>query len=395
MTVVDGGASGAGLISRVKNILIKPRPEWEAIEGEPTTIRDIYLRYACILAAIPSVCQLIASQVFGRGLPGIITYKPSLVASLGSAILTYILALVGVFIVALIIDALAPSFGAVKNRTQAFKVAAYSSTAAWVGGIFLLLPPLSILAVLAALYGVYLLYLGLPKLMKAPDDKAIAYTGVSILAAIVVYWIAAVIVGSIVAATIGFGGLGAADRIAAGSGGVVSIGGRQVDVGKLQDTAREMERTARQMQSGETSSIPVDRLQGMLPAALGAMTRTSMSTDTAGALGSGAHARYENGESSIELTIADSAMGGALANLGGAFGVSHTETTVSGYEKVGVVNGRMTQEKYDKSNRSGQYSIVVGKRFMVQATGSQVEMSDLKGAVNALNVGRLEALAKG
>ena len=309
MTVVDGGASSAGLISRVKNILIKPRTEWDVIEAEPTTVKDIYVRYACILAAIPSICQLIASQVFGRGLPGIITYKPSLVASLSSAILSYVLALVGVFIVAVIIDALAPSFGAVKNQTQAFKVAAYSSTAAWVGGIFLLLPPLAILAVLAAFYGVYLLYLGLPKLMRAPDDKSIAYTVVSILVAIVVYWIAAAIVGSIVLATVGFAGLAGADRVAEGSGGVVTIGGRQVDVGRLQDTAREMERTAKQMQSGETTSIPADQIQALLPASLAGMTRTSLSTDTAGALGSGAHARYEKGESSIDLSIADSAMG--------------------------------------------------------------------------------------
>jgi hypothetical protein len=66
-------------------------------------------------------------------------------------------------------------------------VVAYASTAAWVGGIFGLIPALGIIGVLAGLYSLYLLYLGLPVLMKSPPDKALPYTAVVILAAIVLF----------------------------------------------------------------------------------------------------------------------------------------------------------------------------------------------------------------
>jgi len=89
-----------------------------------------------------------------------------------------------VFVLALIIDALAPTFGGQKNPIQALKVAAYSATAAWVAGIFGLIPALGFLGLLG-LYSLYLLFLGLPILMKAPEDKAMGYTLVVIVAAIV------------------------------------------------------------------------------------------------------------------------------------------------------------------------------------------------------------------
>jgi hypothetical protein len=107
-----------------------------------------------------------------------------------------------VYVLALIIDALAPNFGGVSNQVQALKVAAYSSTASWVAGIFGLIPPLSWLGVLG-LYSLYLLYLGLPILMKSPPDKAAGYTGVVIIAAIVLFLVIGLVAGTFMAGTFG------------------------------------------------------------------------------------------------------------------------------------------------------------------------------------------------
>jgi hypothetical protein len=82
---------------------------------------------------------------------------------------------VGVYALSLIIDYLAPTFGGTKSPIQALKVATYSSTAAWVSGIFAIMPGLRMLSLLG-LYSIYLLYLGLPVLMKATKDRAVAYT---------------------------------------------------------------------------------------------------------------------------------------------------------------------------------------------------------------------------
>jgi hypothetical protein len=113
-------------------------------------------------------------------------------------VVTYLLTLGGVFVLALIIDALAPSFGGTQNQVQALKVSAYSSTASWVAGIFGLVPALGILGILG-LYSLYLLYLGLPVLMKAPAEKAMGYTVVVIIAAIVLFLVVGLVAGSFMA----------------------------------------------------------------------------------------------------------------------------------------------------------------------------------------------------
>src|SRR5207344_2314618 len=101
------------------------------------------------------------------------------------AVFTFVTAIVACFVISLIINALAPSFGGQKDSAQALKVAVYSYTPAWVAGALQILPLLGILGLLAGLYGLYLLYLGLPRLMKCPADKALGYTAVVVICAIV------------------------------------------------------------------------------------------------------------------------------------------------------------------------------------------------------------------
>jgi hypothetical protein len=160
------------MVGRVKGILMQPKSEWQVIDGEPATVGSIYMGYILLLAAIPAIC----------GAVWMARYAPGIAAEY--AVVRYVSGLISPFVLALIIDALAPSFGGHKNQIQALKVAAYASTAVWVSGIFLLIPGLGMLSILG-LYSLYLLYLGLPVLMKAPADRALGYTVVTIVAAFV------------------------------------------------------------------------------------------------------------------------------------------------------------------------------------------------------------------
>jgi hypothetical protein len=179
------------LVERVKRILLSPRTEWEVIDTEPTTTSDLYTKYVAPLAAIGPIAQLIGYSVFGMTVFGT-TYRVPIGSGITTAIITYVLTLASTYILALIIDALAPTFNGQRSQIQALKVAAYSSTAAWVAGIFALIPGLRILGILG-LYSVYLLYLGLPVLMKSPRDRALAYTAVVLIAAIVLFIIISVV----------------------------------------------------------------------------------------------------------------------------------------------------------------------------------------------------------
>jgi hypothetical protein len=190
------------LVDRVRNILLTPRTEWTAIEGEAATVASIYTGYVVPLAAIPAIAGFIGLSVVGISFMGTRLQAP-MGTGLTWAVVQYIASLAGVYVLALVIDALAPNFGGQKNQMQALKVAAYSGTASWVAGIFRIIPSLSILGILG-LYSLYLLFLGLPALMKAPADKAMGYTVVVVIAAVVIF----VVVGTIASRAVGMGGWG-------------------------------------------------------------------------------------------------------------------------------------------------------------------------------------------
>jgi hypothetical protein len=176
------------LSERVKGILFNPKQEWQTISGEATTISELYTTYIVILAAIGPIASIIGMSIVGISLPFVGSFRVSIFSSIGSAVVHYVLNLVGVYALALVIDALAPTFSGEKNMNQAFKVAAYSSTPGWVVGVVALIPTLSPLGILG-LYGLFLLYLGLPILMKSPREKSTGYTVAVIIAAIVIFMV--------------------------------------------------------------------------------------------------------------------------------------------------------------------------------------------------------------
>jgi hypothetical protein len=182
------------LMDRVKKILLQPKQEWPVIEAEQATVGGLYTGYIIPLAAIGPIASLIGWSVFGMRIPFVGSMRIPIGFGIRNSVIVYVLGLIGVFVLALIIDALAPTFGGQKNQIQALKVSAYSYTAAWVGGIFSLIPALAILGLLVSLYSLYLLYLGLPVLMKAPQEKAVGYTVVVIIVAIVLYFVIGIIV---------------------------------------------------------------------------------------------------------------------------------------------------------------------------------------------------------
>ena len=186
------------LVDRAKRILLSPRTEWEVIDNEPTTPAQLFTGYAMPLAAIGPIAQIIGYSVFGISVPFAGHYRVPIGSAITSALVTYVLALVGTYLLGLIIDALAPTFNGQRSQIQALKVAVYSSTASWVAGIFALIPGLRLLAILG-LYSLYLLYLGLPVLMKSPRDKAVAYTAVVILAAIILFTVTGMLAGRFLA----------------------------------------------------------------------------------------------------------------------------------------------------------------------------------------------------
>ena len=181
------------IIERVKSILLSPKQALEDVQGEDMTISGTMKEYVMILAAIPAIAQFIGSAIIGLPLVGRQNFGRTLIF----AALSFGLSLAAVFIVSKVINALAPNFNSVQNNLNAFKLSVYSFTPVFVAGAFNLIPSLSILALLGSLYGIYILYIGLPILMKAPEDKVLVYTVVTLIVCLVVMLIVSFIAGAI------------------------------------------------------------------------------------------------------------------------------------------------------------------------------------------------------
>jgi hypothetical protein len=172
------------LQTRVVNILSRPKQEWPVIAAESTDVAGLYREYIGPLALIPAIASFIGLTVVGMTVPFFGTYRIGVMSGLTNAIVSFVLALVGVYVAALVLEQLAPKFESRGNTIQALKLVAYASTPVWLAGVLNLVPTLAPLAILAALYAIYLFYLGLPVLMNTPPNKVLPYM---IIAALLIF----------------------------------------------------------------------------------------------------------------------------------------------------------------------------------------------------------------
>lgn len=390
----------ARLIARLRAILLNPRATWPEIAAEPSSIGSLYTGWVLWLAAIAPLATFIGLGVFGMSAPFIGTMRFGFGALFGQMLSSYLLTLLLVFVMALITAALAPSFGARNDRVQALKAIAYAWTPVWIVGVLHLIPLLGVLTALLTLaalgYSVWLLWLGLQSTLDVPHERAVAYTAVIIAIAIVL----GLVIGW---SSMMLSGVGALTR---GSESFsFQSNGKSVDLSAFAQAAKQMQATGAAMQgkplSGAEAAPDVaplkplapDQISALLPASLPSLARGAVDS-TRGGIGtlliSSAKADYGSGAQRIKLGITDMATNRGMLALTGM--VQQDQETATGYHKVFQQDGRTVQEQWDSSNRRGEYSLIVGNRFLVEATGEGPDMDALKQAVNAVDLTALDKL---
>ena len=390
-------------IERAKAILLKPDETWPVIDAEPASVASLYKDWIIILAAIPAVCSFVRTSLFGYW---------SIVWGLEHLVTHYLLSLVGVFLLALLVDALATSFGGARNQVAALKLVAYSLTAAWVAGLLLLVPSflLMLLVILAVIYGVYLFWLGLPVLMKCPKDKATVYT--------VVVMVVAIVIGVVVSGvyTMLFGPSFGRDAVAISTpGGQVVVDTVAIDaMSKRMADASARAEAARK--SGDPASagaalgdmmgaltgaggtpIPVADLKALLPDALGNLKRESFETSGGSAMGissSVAKATYVADDHRVELVISDMGGLGGLASVAAWANMTVDKETPDGIEKIYKDNGRTIHEQSRKDGSHSEYTVILKNGVIVAITGDKVDGDTLKSMAGAVHLDALESMKR-
>jgi hypothetical protein len=411
------------LIERVQSILLRPKPTWPVIAAESTDVAQIYSRYVVILAAIPALCGFIGWTLVGAGAFGVSVRLP-IVTALVQMIVGYLLSLAAVYVLALIVNALAPTFGGSKDRVAALKVVAYGSTAGFVGGVFNLLPALWFVALLAAIYSIYLIYTGLPVLMRSAPEKAGAYTAVVIVCG----FVAMIVIGAVSSLVVSReAGLTTASI---GARGLPGAGGGEVQIktpdgatvtlnpSGMADMAKRMEEASKRMESaqksgdsaaagkamgdilgavtgaGNTTPIAAADLKAMLPEAIGDMKRSAIEAqggEAMGIAGSSAKASYANGERHAELSITDTGGLAGLATMAGWANMTMDKETDGKVEKVYKEGGRTIHEEYRKDGSRGEIAVILANGVIVAAEGTHVDLGTLKGMVQGVDLARIEA----
>ena len=406
------------LSERVKMMCTSPKTEWPVVEKEQTTLQELYMGYILLLAAIGPVAGFLKMSVFGIHVPLMGTYRPALGAGIGGMVLGYVMTLAGVYLMALIVNMLAPSFGGKKDDMQALKTVAYAYAAAWVAGIGQLVPWVGWLIVLAgSVYSVYLLYLGLPVTMKCPPEKAAGYTAVSIIVAIILSFVISAVVGGITGGAGMMGGRSSSQMNLQGKGGF----DKDSPGGKLDDWTKKMEAASKDMEkaqksgdsaaqseamgkmmasamgsNGKIETLAPERIKTFLPDTLAGRQRSDLSAERSGAAGlqiSTARASYTDSDgNTLDAEITDMGLAKGVIALASWAGVEKENVTENGFEKTYKKGKEMVHEQWDTRTGTGEYSIIIANRFSVKISGKAADIDTLKKVANSMNLAGLAAL---
>ena len=410
----------AKVTARAKAILVNPKAEWPAIAAEPASVGSLYAGYIAVLAALPGIAGFINGSLIGFSMSGI-TVRTPVGAGIGRMLSTYFLSLLVVYVLALGVNALAPTFGAQKDNVQALKTIAYAWTASWLASVAIIVPWLGGIIVLAgAIYAIYLLYVGLPHTMKCPPEMAGRYTAVTVIIASVLTWLT----GLLVAGMIGTADLSGAARNSAritGIDGNSVTFNRDTAMGKLAAMGPRAEQASKDMEAarksgdsnaqqaalgrmmgavadndGSVEALSTEILKAFLPDRLGNLTRSNLSASRNTAFGmqaSQASADYrDDAGTQITLEVADPGTARGFVAMAAAFAPEQEHATEYGYDKTYTSEGRLVHEEWDTRSKRGEYSVVIGQRYTVKAEGQAEHIEQLKKAVGTVDLDKLEAM---
>ncbi len=177
---VFSAVKSGNIFKRAINIMFKPRQEWEAVALEKPRIPMLILGYALIFSIIPLVALMINNSFFGSIRFGFHFSFAGTIYGLFHGLLFMLAAMAAIIVSAVIINALAPAFKTEKNLGRSMQLTAYSFTPMFFAAVFYIIPFMSFAVSLVGLYGIFLVLMGQPIVMKSPKNTQIGYFFTSI-----------------------------------------------------------------------------------------------------------------------------------------------------------------------------------------------------------------------
>ncbi|BDM65055.1 YIP1 family protein [Shewanella sp. NFH-SH190041] len=193
------------ILSHLKGLYTHPKQEWHTIEQNHETAHNS-LTHILLIALIPAICSYIANTQIGwnPGAGDLLYLTPASALYMSAGM--YFGLIAGVFALAYLVYWMAKTFDASPSYTQAFELASYTATPLFMVGFSALYPELwfmMLVGLAGVSYSVYLLYTGVPILMKIPEEKGFIYASSVVTAGLVL--LVALMTGSVILWSNGFG----------------------------------------------------------------------------------------------------------------------------------------------------------------------------------------------
>lgn len=367
------------LIARVKDLLISPNTEWDVIDSEDVTPRRLVLGFVAPMLAIPTLATIIGLSVIG-----IQGSRVPLLPVAVSTVVFYLLAVTGIVLFAAAISFLAPRFGGQASFRQALKVSAYSITAATLAGVAVAIPALGIFAVMGAVYSLYLLFLGAPKVMHASAASSVNFSIVTTMTAVVFALVAGLAAMAVMLAA----GV-PPERLTS----YAAADAASAETERVKAETAVLPPEAGRLREAPAAAVTTGDLRDAAPLKLAGLDRVSVSVERNGVGNMRTvqlEAGYQRGARYITLQVILSGSIAQMIGFGGASTSEYDLETTDGYARRRRIGDAIVAEEWNNTSGTGSYGRLVNDRFYVKAAGrGGISPTELRKAVELFGQGTL------
>lgn len=189
------------MIGKAIGIMFQPGKTWQQIAEMSDSQLKPYVLYPAILAIIPAVAWYYGTSQIGWTITGKEPVKFTSESAMGIAILFYLAQIAAIWAVGFFVHWMADTYGAESSASKGLAIAGLCSTPILLYGLLGFYPLfwLDFIVGLAAVsHSVYLLYLGIPIVMRIPEERGFLFASavvavglvmaVIIMGATVMFW---------------------------------------------------------------------------------------------------------------------------------------------------------------------------------------------------------------
>lgn len=181
------------MIGKVFGMMFQPTKTWHEVADMSEAELKGYLKYPAILAIIPAAAWYYGTTQVGWSIGDRDVVRFSAGSAAAIAPLFYLAQLAAIWIIGYFVHWMADTYGAESTATKGMVIAGFCATPVLLFGIFGIKPQFwldFLVGMLAACYAIYLLYLGIPIVMRIPEERgflfASAVVAVGLVMAVVV-----------------------------------------------------------------------------------------------------------------------------------------------------------------------------------------------------------------